>query len=321
MEWNIYIAIADYSSKAIEMLKEIPSSRIVVRETSDRRPSVDDLSKLVKEYEILIIGAKEQMNAEVYSNVTNLKILGTLSIGVDHIDKKFFNDRNIDVINCPFSNVVSVAEHTFALILALSKRLLEAHTASCTLQGRKGMASLPYEVCGKSMGIVGAGKIAKKVMEIGHAFKMQILCYTIHPEKHTDLKNLGVKFVSLDDLFVDSDIITVHLPLTDISKGLISSRLIKMMRSNALIINTSRSEIVDNIALADALKNKAIFGAGIDLDIDDVETPKLYRGLCNVILTPHSAGVTKDSIIRMDTDLASYIVEKINTKYQRRRDR
>jgi phosphoglycerate dehydrogenase-like enzyme len=316
MEWNTYIAIDDYSHKGIEILSSIPSSRIIVRNASDR-PSIQELSRLVKEYDILIIGAKEQMNAEVYSNVTKLKILGTLSIGVDHIDRKFFKDNKIDVINCPSSNVVSVAEHTFSLILALSKRLFEAHSASCSLKGRRGMTGLPYDIYGKKIGIIGAGKIARKVMEIAQAFGMQILCYTVHPEKHLELKNLGVEFVSLKTLFAKSNIITVHLPLTDLSNGLISNQLINTLNTKAIIINTSRSKIMDNIALAGALKNQSIFGAGIDLDIDDIETCKLYKHLNNVILTPHSAGVTNDSMLRMDTDLASYIIERIKTKYQK----
>lgn len=312
MDRSIYVAISDYSPKAIEMLKEI-SSEILIRKERER-PSIQELTELVRKHDILIIGAKEQMNADVYSNATRLKILGTLSIGVDHIDKKFFDDENIDVINCPYSNVVSVAEHTFSLILALSKRLFEAHTASCALEGRKGMLGLPYDIYGKCIGVIGAGKIGTKVMEIARAFNIKILCHTFHPEKHADLKVLGVKFVSLDDLFIDSDIITIHIPLTEMSKGLISKKLVDKMKGNTVLINTSRTEIIDNVALANTLRNKAIFGVGIDLDIGDFETPKLYGELSNVILTPHTAGITKDSILRMDTDLASYIVERVKSK-------
>lgn len=312
MDRSIYVAISDYSPEAIEMLKEI-SSEIIVRKESER-PSIRELSKLVRKYDILIIGAKEQMTSEVYSNATKLKILGTLSIGVDHIDKSFFDDKTIEVINCPHSNVVSVAEHTFSLILALSKRLFEAHTATCSLKGRQGMRGLPYDIFRKCIGVIGAGKIGTKVMKIAQAFEMKILCYTFHPDKHTNLEDLGVKFVSLDELFTTSDVVTIHIPLTDLSKGLISSELIEKMKKNAILINTSRSEIVDNIALANALRNNKILGAGIDINIGDSETVSVLKIFNNVILTPHSAGVTKESITRMDTDLASYIIERVKSK-------
>jgi len=309
MEWNTYISITDYSPKALESLKEI-SKELTVRSSSER-PSIEELSELVKKYNILIIGAKEQMNSEVYSNATELKILGTLSIGLDHISNEFFDDGAINVINCPYSNVVSVAEHTFSLTLALYKRLFEAHEASCSLKGRKGMSDLPSDIYGKCLGIVGAGKIGSKVIEIARVFGMQILCYTLHPEKHKHLEEFGVNFVSIDELFTLSDVISIHIPLKDNNHGLISYKLIEKMKKNAILINTSRSEIIDNVALANAIKKKYIFGAGIDLNIDDIDIPNTYKGINNIILTPHTAGVTKDSILRMDEDLASYIIETI----------
>lgn len=307
--WKIYVAISDYSSKAIEILKTLPAE-ITVRELGDRA-SEDELYNLVKEYDIIIIGAREKMTEKVYSNVRNLNILGTLSIGVDHIDEKFFEDDKIEVINCPYSNIASVAEHTYALILALLKKIIKAHSSSISLQERKGMTGLPVDMYGKTLGVVGAGRIGTKVMQMASAFGMMVLCHTYHPEKHRDLEDLGVKFENIEELFMGSDIITIHLPLTDESNDLISKDLIKLMKKTSIIINTSRTGIVDMTALKEALDNKSIFGAGIDLDQGDLETPKKLGGLPNVILTPHSAGVTKDSIVRMDTDLAGYIVDKV----------
>ena len=204
--------------------------------------------------------------------------------------------------------------HSLITLMNLNKiiqKIIQAHSSSISLQERKGMSGLPVDMYGKTLGVVGAGRIGTKVMQMASAFGMMVLCYTYHPEKHRDLEDLGVKFVNIEELFRGSDIITIHLPLTDESNDLISKDLIKLMKKTSIIINTSRTGIVDMTALKEALDNKSIFGAGIDLDQGDLETPKKLGGLPNVILTPHSAGVTKDSIVRMDTDLAGYIVDKV----------
>ena len=130
-----YCVISDYSQEAIKMLE---GTGIDLKVTvSDKRPDEDELKKLVQEYDILIIGAKEKMTSAVYNCVTRLKILGTLSIGMDHIAKEFLDSRKIKVFNCPKSNVISVAEHTFGLILALQKKVAEGNNAVKQRRDRK----------------------------------------------------------------------------------------------------------------------------------------------------------------------------------------
>ncbi len=305
--WKIYIALSDYSEEALKILKRV-FTNIQIRGAGER-PSEDELCELVKEYEILIIGAKEKMTQKVYTNIQKLKILGTLSIGLDHIDKRFLVDNNIRVINCPDSNIISVAEHTFALILALCKKLFKSHQLTVSYIGRKGLDGLPFDLNNKTIGILGAGRIGSKVIHIAKAFNLNILCYTANPTKHTELLNLGVKYVNLKNLFSEADIISIHLPLTSNTNKLVSEELISLMKANSILINTSRTDIVNNIALSSALGKKLIFGAAIDLDIEDKNTIDLFRNLSNVILTPHTAGITIDSILRMDVDLSKNLVQ------------
>lgn len=301
---KIYVTLDDYADKAIEMLKPI-AEELVVR-TSGDRPGEDELCNLVQEYDVLIIGIKEKMTPKVYSHANRLKILGTLSIGTDHIDQMFFQDEKIEVLNSALANVVSTAEHTIGLGLALYKRILEGHKVALE-KGKLG--DYPRDLYKKTIGVVGAGNIGRKVIEFASVFQMNILCYTFHPENHTDLQD--VEFVSLDELFSRSHVITIHLPLTDESRNLIDSSLIKLMGKDAILINTSRMDIVDNDALFNALEEKLIKGAAFDGDYTDDQLVRL-KVLPNVVVTPHSAGSTLDSNLRIDTDLAQSIIDILN---------
>lgn len=306
-----YCVISDYSEEAIRIFK---SAGIDFKVASDeKRPDEEELKRLVQEYDILIIGAKENMTSAVYQCATRLKILGTLSIGMDHISKEFVDDRKIKIFNCPNSNVISVAEHTFGLILALQKKITEGNNAVIHGNGRRGINGLPHDLFGKKMGVIGAGKIATEVINIANAFRMQILGFTFNPQRHFDLKCKGVRFVELDTLLHEADIISVHLPLSELSERLINAQKICMMKETAIFINTSREQIVDTRYLLEHADKYSDFKVGLDIDIDNV---KDITGKCrdNVLITPHIAGVSIEAIIRMDTELAKSIAKYLKFK-------
>lgn len=306
-----YCVISDYSEEAIRIFK---SAGIDFKVASDeKRPDEEELKRLVQEYDILIIGAKENMTSAVYQCATRLKILGTLSIGMDHISKEFVDDRKIKIFNCPNSNVISVAEHTFGLILALQKKITEGNNAVIQGNGRRGINGLPHDLFGKKMGVIGAGKIATEVINIANAFRMQILGFTFNPQRHFDLKCKGVRFVELDTLLHEADIISVHLPLSELSERLINAQKICMMKETAIFINTSREQIVDTRYLLEHADKYSDFKVGLDIDIDNV---KDITGKCrdNVLITPHIAGVSIEAIIRMDTELAKSIAKYLKFK-------
>ena len=302
---KICITLHDFDNQGVKMLS--PFAECIDIRAAGARPNEDELCELVETYDILIIGIREIMTPRVYSHVKNLRILGTLSIGIDHIDKVFFDDDRIKVFNCPDSNVPSVGEHTFALALALYKKLFESHVA--VIQDVK-LEARPRDLYQKTIGVVGAGKIGRRVIELGKAFGMNVLCYTFHPENHQDLLNHGVTFVSLDELFGNAQIISIHLPFTDQSSKLISSNLINSMRPDAVLINTSRMKIVDNDALYDALETNRIMGAAMDGDFDNSDLKRIET-LSNIIVTPHTAGTTSDANMRIDTDLAKTLVKEL----------
>ena len=303
-----YCVISDYSQAAIKMLESIGIDFKVT--ASDMRPDEDELKKLVLEYDILIIGAKEKMTSAVYNCATKLKILGTLSIGMDHIAKEFLDSKKIEVFNCPKSNVISVAEHTFGLILALQKKITEGHNAVIRGNGRNGINGLSHDLFGKKIGVIGAGKIATEVVNFAKTFHMELLGFTFNPQRHFDLKYKGVKFVELETLLRESDIVSVHLPLSELSERLINAEKINIMKESAIFINTSREQIVDTRYLIEHADKYSNFRVGLDIDVDGLEDiVGKYRD--NVLITPHIAGVSLEAIIRMDTELADSITNYI----------
>ena len=301
-----YSVFKDLDKKACEILTNAGIE--LELSTSEERPNKEELLKLLNDYDILIIGVKEILTEDMLKAINNKKIIATLSIGVDHIDNSFFESNLIKVINCQTSNVISVAEHIFSLILSLKKRIIEANNIAMKGGTKKDLSARSNDISNSTIGIIGAGKISREVIKIANVFNMKIYCNTLNPEKHKDLLEQGVEFLSLDELLSNSDIITVNIPLNKENKNLISKDKIKLMKKTATFINTSRAEIVDMNELIRYADENAVFNVGLDIDAEN------YKGLLNikrnnVIVTPHIAGVTKEAIKRMDVELANSIKE------------
>ena len=277
----------------------------------EERPNKEELIELLKNYDILIIGVKEKLTQDMLKEVKRKKIIATLSIGLDHIDKSFFESEYIKVINCPIANVISVAEHIFSLILSLKKRIIEANDISIKGGTKKDLSRRSQDISGSTIGMIGAGKIAKEVIKIAKVFDMKIVCYTLHPEKHQDLSEQDIQFLNLDELLANADIITVNIPLNEASENLISNDKIRLMKKSATFINTSRAEIVDMNALVKYADENETFNVGLDIDVENYkEILSVKRN--NVIITPHIAGVTQQAIERMDIELANNIRKYLN---------
>lgn len=303
-----YSIFKDLDKKACKIITD--SSIKLDLATSKERPDKDELLRLLKEYDILIIGVKEKLTEDMLSQIHNKKIIATLSIGVDHIDKSFFTSNLIKVINCQTSNVISVAEHIFALLLSLKKRIIEANSISMVGGNKTNLSKRSNDINCNTIGVVGAGKISREVIKIAKVFNMKIYCNTLNPEKHKDLLAEGVEFIELDELLSNSDIITINIPLNEKNKNLISKEKIRLMKKTATFINTSRAEIVDVSELIKYADENETFNVGLDIDVEK------YKDLLNiernnVIITPHIAGVTQEAIKRMDVELANEIVKYI----------
>ncbi|MCI9016812.1 MAG: hypothetical protein HFJ53_06590 [Clostridia bacterium] len=301
-----YSVFKDLDKKACEIL--INAGIQLDISTSEERPNKEELSKLLNDYDILIIGVKEKLTEDMLARVEKKKIIATLSIGVDHIDNSFFESNLIKVINCQTSNVISVAEHIFSLILSLKKRIIEANEISIKGRTKKDLSARSNDISNSSIGIIGAGKISREVIKIAKVFNMKIYCNTLNPEKHQDLLKEGVEFTDLNNLLTISDIITVNIPLNEKNKNLISKDKIRLMKKTTTFINTSRAEIVDMNELIRYADEKPTFNVGLDIDVENYKEI-LNEKRNNVVVTPHIAGVTKEAIKRMDVELANNIRE------------
>lgn len=280
----------------------------------------------VKDAEILISFIYSELNSQNLSKLPKLKLIATMSTGFDHIDLEFCRNKGIKVCNVPFYGENTVAEHAFALILALSRNLYnsieKARKEDFSLKGLKG-----FDLKGKTLGVIGVGHIGEHVIKIAKGFEMKAIGYSRHKDKKLS-KKLGFKWASsLENLLKNSDIITIHVPLNKGTEHLINMGNVKKIKKGAYLINTARGEIVDTDALKYALDNNILAGAGLDV-LEGEEDIKEERELLsnridkcdwetflqnhlllknkNVIITPHCAFYTQEALERiLDTTIGN----------------
>lgn len=203
-----------------------------------------------------------ELTAEVLGNYPNLTLIATRSTGFDHIDMNYCKEKNITVVNVPSYGAHTVAEHTFSLILALSRKLVQ--TVERSRRGNYELNDLTgFDLAGKTIGVVGAGKIGDKVVRLARAFEMQVLLYTRHPEEVAGQD--GIKAVELDELFAGSDIVTLHLPHTEQTHHIINKENIQKFKKGSLLINTARGPLVETQAILYGLESGILRGAGLDV--------------------------------------------------------
>ena len=217
----------------------------------------------IKDCEIISIFIYSKINQNVLSKLPKLKYIVTRSMGTDHIDFEACKKFNVKVSNAPHYGDNSVAEHTFGLILSLSRNIHKAYLRNMNenhqIDGLKG-----FDIRDKTLGVIGTGRIGMNVIEIARGFKMKVLANDHHPDKKL-AKGLGFKYESLEKLLKESDIVTLHIPYCKENHHLINDKRLKLMKSNSLLINTARGQIVDTSALISALNKGKLGGAGLDV--------------------------------------------------------
>lgn len=270
-----------------------------------------ELIKEVTKCDALLCLLTDKIDADIINANPKLKIISNYAVGFDNIDVNAATKKGIPITNTPGVSTDAVAEHTFALILALTKRLVEANsfTKAGKYKGWKPMQLLGSELKGKILGIVGLGRIGAGVAErAGKGMGTKVLYYDIRRNKDFE-KEFHAKFVSLSELLKKSDFVSIHVPLFPSTHHLISSKELAQMKKTAYLVNTSRGPVVDEKALVEALQKKQIAGAG--LDVYEFE-PHLTKGLTklnNVVLTPHTASATIEARTAMSELAAQNIVD------------
>ncbi len=257
------------------------------------RITPEELLARVPDYEVLVVRSRTKIDSRVIEKATKLKLIARPGTGLDNIDLRAANARGIEVVNSPEALVEAVSEHVVALMLALARSIPSADASTRSGQWQKDRFT-GLELKGKTVGVAGMGRIGRRVGEIAKVLGMSVLGYDIIEIGKDVLASIGCTMVDMDTLFSSSDFITLHVPLTAESRHLVDSRRLSLMKKGAFIINTSRGEVVDEVALAQALRDGTIAGAA--LDVFEKEPPD--RGILdapNLIATPHIAGQTSDA--------------------------
>ena len=275
--------------------------------------SNSDLIKIASKLntEILIVRSIRKLDKQFISrlrNETSVKVLCTASSGMDNIDVSYAKKSGFSVFNVPDGNFVSAAEHTFTLILAAVKNLTK-YDASMKKGIFDNSKSGNFELSGKVIGVIGVGRVGSYVARLANAFNMRVLGNDI--KKNLKYKYKWIEFVGLKHLLQPSDVVTVHVSLNDSTANLLGKMDLQRLRKNSIFINCSRGGIVDEKALLEALKRKKISYAGLDVFQNEPGINKAFAKLNNVILTPHVAGKTKESIERISVLLAKAIVNYV----------
>jgi phosphoglycerate dehydrogenase-like enzyme len=262
----------------------------------DARPSsTKELINRVKDADVLIL-ANMPLPKEAIEAAGKLKLISVAFTGVDHIDMKTCREKNIMVCNAAGYSTYSVAELSIGLIISVLRNIVPCDAATRNSKTKDGLSQ--HEVFGKTIGIIGTGAIGMRVAEIAQVFGCKVLAYS--RTRKTEASSKGIQYVELDELLSQSDIVSLHVPLTEATTGLINSSKLDLMKPSAILINTARGAVVDNVALAEALKNGKIAGAG--LDVFEVEPPLPENhplfDVPNAVLTPHIAFATAEAIFR-----------------------
>ena len=295
-------SFASISKKPMEMLKG--KGYEIVKSETGKPLNNKEMSELIEDVDGIIIGI-DDLNAGIIKQAHNLNVISKYGVGVDNIDIKTATTQGIVVTNTPKANIDAVADLTFALMLALARRIPEADRETKAGNWKKFIGTSVWR---KKLGVIGLGKIGRQVVKRARGFEMEILCYDIIQDEEF-ARQFGVRYVDLETLFKESDYITIHTPLNNATKGIIGYKELEMINENAFLINTSRGGIIDEKALYDALKNNKIKGAALDSYKDEPLKNSPLVELKNIIMTSHNGAYTKEAINNMGVQAAQNLID------------
>ena len=261
----------------------------------DFRPAItrEELLETAAGFDVFVIRSRTRIDAAVLDRATSLKLVARSGTGLDNVDVEHARLRGVTVVNSPESLVEAVAEHAILLMLALSRRLTVADAS--TKAGRWEKAGLMgTEMKDKTLGIVGLGRIGQRVGELARALGMSVSIYDVVRIPPEVLARLDAKVVGLDDVFASADYVTLHVPFTQETRHLVDARRLSLMKRSGFIVNTSRGGIIDEDALARALKSGALGGAGLDVFESEPPSGEILSAP-NTVFTPHIGGQTLEA--------------------------
>ncbi len=283
----------------------------------DRAIPRQELLKGVRWCDALLCILTEKIDKEVIDANPNLKVISNYAVGYNNIDVAYATKKGIPVCNTPSQRVVdAVAEHTFTLLLGVAKRLHEdeEYVRKHRWKSWAPKVLLGTQVKGKTLGIIGLGRIGQGVAErAGHGMGMNVIYHDVVRNKKFE-QTYKARYTSLKAVLKQSDFVTLHVPLMESTHHLIGKNELSLMKRTAYLINTSRGPVVDQGALIQALQNKQIAGAGLDVYEDEPHVSVALTRLPNTLLTPHTASATMEVRLQMSRDAAESIIAVLSGK-------
>ncbi len=272
----------------------------------------EELVAIIPNYEALIVRSQTKVTEEVIQSANELRVIGRAGVGIDNIDLKAATQRGIIVVNAPESNTLSAAEHTIALMMAMARNIPQAHTQLKSGKwDRKSFTGI--EVRNKTIGIIGLGKVGAEVAKRCRGLDMQVIGYDpMVSVEHA--KGIRVELVSLDELLQKSDFITVHVPLTDTTRGLIGTNALQKVKPSIRFLNVARGGIIDEEALFNAIEENRVAGAAIDVFSSEPATKNILLQSDKVIVTPHLGASTIEAQTGVSRDVAEQIIDVLEGK-------
>src|SRR5438552_7915778 len=278
-----------------------------VKQVSSKIPRAE-LFATIAEYEAIVTRSSTTVNAEFLGHARRLRFLGRAGVGVDNIDVEACSRQGVVVANAPYGNVVSAAEHTIGMLLSLVRKIPAAHEALKRLEWDRGIYG--SELFRKTAGVVGLGKVGSRVAARLRAFDMDVLVYDPYiPESRA--RELGVRLTEFQPLLTQSDIVTVHVPLSDETENMLGAGELALMKRGVRVVNCARGGIVNEADLLAALESGHVAGAAVDVWSEEPPVSPLLRRLVqhpHVVVTPHLGANTQEAQVNVAVDVARQLV-------------
>jgi len=291
------------------VMAELARRFTLIGQPHDRPATREELLEAASQADALAVTLTECVDADVLDRAPRLKIVAVYAVGYDNVDVAAATRRGIVVTNTPDVLTETTADLTWALMLALTRRIPEADRL--VREGRwEGWAPtqlLGADVFGKTLGIIGMGRIGRAVARRAAGFGMTVLYHTRHPLRHEEEVVFHAKSLPLPQVLQAADIVTIHTPLIDSTRGLIGKAELAMMRRSAYLINTARGAVVDEAALAEALEQGRLAGAALDVYQHEPHVHPRLRALPNTVLLPHIGSATTETRVKMGLIVADNI--------------
>ncbi len=293
----------DLAEEGLTLFRNEKSLNVVVR----TKLPLAELKKEIADADACIVRSGTQLTREVIEAGARLKVIGRAGVGLDNVDVEAASKRGIVVINTPGGNTISAAEHTFCLLMSMARNIPQAN-ASMRRGEWERKKFTGHELYGKVLGIAGLGRIGTEVARRAQAFGMRVIAYDpfLRAEKAAQI---GVEIVTLDDLFANADFITLHMPLTAENRNMIGAKEIARMKKNVQIVNCARGGLIDETALAAAIREGRVAGAALDVFETEPPASRELVDLPQVVATPHLGASTEEAQVAVSVDVVQSVID------------